>query len=843
MIYYGDLDSIIPGSIVTILCKAEGAPFVSKTAQEVYVASVGLAKILIRGVFTHDFHTGSYYEVKGKYKISKGKKELDLYEYTLSYPTTNTLVFKMLSRLCTDSSFANKLMDTCGERVLFTLEESTEEILSLAQWNEDETNEILYISKGLKKKREKEPAVKLLFKYGISPIEVIRLLKKYGLDDILALNEEPYTILEMSILLNFKDVDRIALNDGYDLVGLGRLMAFALYCMRIAVESEGHTISSIAELRESFGKLISIPLGLKEAKAILKTGESSGDIPRRIQVGAQEILMDVKDLRSFYNVWESTPKGERGDFAYPLLNISTDIENLVFQSLEEQNKVHIIDKEGELFYQLDLYYQYEKVIATSLSDMKNSDKCPYPVSDIKYVLNTVLHKLSGEMGVSIILEPEQESAILGICGTPYGAYILTGPAGSGKTFVLKIIILVLTALRQKFKDLPVTSQVLAPTGRAVQVATKAIGEQGSTIHRHFRIGPEFDDVYTEHDDTLNIVDEFSMVDTAILAKMLMGLKGLCKLVLVGDPEQLQSVEAGNCLRDLINAKTIKHYHLKTAKRQSAKSGVLINANKIISGESIKSVVVNKDSSIDNSYIMPCNKDSEVLEKMKAFIGGLGLERFHKDLVQILCATKSDAIGVNALNFLAQSTLNPYKENSIDSEGKGYDRIKSQEQFKSKPLYLQVGDKVMNTANSYTLGIYEPNENGEFVVKIKTGVMNGEIGVISRIHRVRIAGTMARRVVVKFNDGYVLYDNASISNLTLAYAITIHKSQGSQWPIVISPIVKFSERMHTRNLLYTMFTRAETTCYLLGNLESIEKSIKNPSLNKRNTGLKIALRRT
>lgn len=593
---------------------------------------------------------------------------------------------------------------------------------------------------------------------------------------------------------------------------------------------------------EDFEKAICIPLGLTEAKNLLKKGETTDDAPRKVVVGDQEFVINIVELRIFFNKWNGEDKKTRGDFRFPLLKIEESLKLELFDTLVSREKIHIFVWDGSEFYQLDKYYRYELESAMRLHKIIRSDKSPYADENIRKALAMVLNKLSKEIGGSIELEPEQEAAILGICSTPYGVSILTGPAGSGKTFVLKIIIQVLTILRSHHKDLAVTSQVLAPTGRAAQVATKAIGQQSSTIHRHFGISPDTEEVNTDHDDTLNIVDEFSMVDTALLAKMLSGLNGVSKLVFVGDPEQLSSIESGSCLRDLIASKVIPHYHLKTAKRQSARSGILINANKIIAGESISSVIINESSVLDNSYIIPCKKNADVLEKLSVFINGVGLERFHKDLVQILCSTKGDETGVNALNLLAQSLLNPYTENKELSEGKGYDRVKSVDEHKGKPIYIQAGDKVINTVNSYSLGVYEQNEFGEYITRVKSGIMNGEMGVVIKVYRTRIADKMTRRVIVKFPEGYVLYDGPNIANLSLAYAITIHKSQGSQWPIVLSPLIKYSERMHTRNLLYTMFTRAETTCYLLGDSKSIESCIQNPSLNKRNTGLKQMLRR-
>lgn len=831
----------IPGTTITIICKAEDVAFKSVSSRETYNASVGVESLTVRGVFTHDFLTGCYYEVTGKYSISRMKKEIEMYEYHLTYPAEEALRYKMLARLCADNRTADKLMEVCGERVLFMIDETPDDVIGATNWAKDELEEIAYIHKKLREKRVKEPAVRILKKYGVPPEEIVRLLGKHSLGEIARLEQEPYALVEMTKMVDFKTLDKIALNDGYELIGIGRLKAMVLYCMHIALGEEGHTLYHQELVESEFVKMASIPLALNEARGILKTGETSGDAPRRVSIGNTEICMDVKKLRQHYNDWESSNRKTRGEFSYPLLDISERLKDEVFQLLLSQGSIHVVKKADGEFYQLDEFFQYEQIIASNLSSMIREDRKTYTPDVVSEVLENVLHKIGTEIGANIELELEQEIAIKGICGSPYGVFLLTGPAGSGKTFVLKIIIQVLTALRCKYRDLPVISQVLAPTGRAVQVASKAIGEQGATIHRHFRIGPEMFDVYTDNEETLNIVDEFSMVDVGIFAKMMMGIQGVCKLVLVGDPEQLPSVEAGSCLRDLIASRSIPHYHLKTAKRQSAKSGILINANKIIAGESITSEVTNQNTAQDNSYIIQCDKDSDVLEKLAVFIRSIGIERFHKDIAQILCPTKNDAIGVNALNALTQSILNPYVENPLDSEGKGYDRIKSKEEYKGKTLYLQVWDKVINTVNSYKAGIYEENEDGEFIVRVKTGIMNGEIGVIHRIHRVRVAGSMVRRVTVKFNDGYVMYDNANIGNLSLAYAVTIHKSQGSQWPIVISPLVKFSDKVHIRNLLYTMFTRAETTSYLLGKEDSIEKCIQNPALKKRDTGLEEALR--
>lgn len=409
---------------------------------------------------------------------------------------------------------------------------------------------------------------------------------------------------------------------------------------------------------------------------------------------------------------------------------------------------------------------------------------------------------------SIVLSDEQENAIktcLNSCMT-----IITGGPGTGKTTIIKCII---DILEEKEK-----SYVLAaPTGRAVKRISQTTKKQAKTLHRLLEISKIDDknldkminvDVKILDTDYL-IVDEASMIDTLMMNNLVRALKKKTKVIFVGDVNQLPSVGPGTVLKDIIDSQVIPTIYLNTIYRQSSKSDIIVNSHKVNNGEHFQ--FKNKDTDM---YFIKCDNGEKVMEQIESLLS-YRLKKFADfDIIQdmqILSPTKKTDIGVISLNKKAQEILNKKDENK--KEKSFGDRI------------FRVGDKLMQIVNNYDKKF---SINGEFF----EGVYNGDIGYLKDID------FEAEKLIVNFDDDKdVEYDFDEADELEHAYAITVHKSQGSEFDYVILPILTGYKKLLTRNLLYTAMTRAKKMLIILGNKQVVDYMIDNIEEKKRLTGLK------
>ena len=400
----------------------------------------------------------------------------------------------------------------------------------------------------------------------------------------------------------------------------------------------------------------------------------------------------------------------------------------------------------------------------------------------------------------------------------HGVTILTGGPGTGKTTVIK-------ALLQIFGRLGVSCALCAPTGRAAKRMSEATSNEAKTIHRLLEVSPGgelsdkprfFRDNSNPLDDEVIIVDEASMIDVPLMSSLLLALKPGSRLILIGDTNQLPSVGGGNVLRDIISSDCFATVCLNEIFRQSEGSGIIVNAHAINNG-----VHPDLDRKFDDFFFIQ-KKDEEIPE----YIAGLCKNRLPAKYgitegIQVITPTKKGGCGTQNLNYLLQGHLNPQ---SSDKE----------EHSVSADKALRVGDRVMQIKNNYEAewhlvdGI--GNESG-------MGVFNGDIGKITSIDKVE------QSVTVDFLGKAVDYVFSDLDQLDHSYAITVHKSQGSEYPIVIIPVSnRCPPMLLTRNLIYTAITRAEKIVILLGDKETFFKMIDNNFQFNRHTSLEALLRK-
>lgn len=388
-----------------------------------------------------------------------------------------------------------------------------------------------------------------------------------------------------------------------------------------------------------------------------------------------------------------------------------------------------------------------------------------------------------------------------------GLLILTGGPGTGKTTTLNAIIRLLKESGQKVT-------LCAPTGRAAQRMTAVTGEEAKTIHRLLEVSYDIDDkpVFKRNErNMLNtdalIIDEVSMVDTALLESLLRALPLSCRVILVGDSNQLPSVGAGNVLYDLIASNTIPVITLNEIFRQSMQSLIVTNAHKIIAG------TMPDIRAHDNDFFFLPVYNQEIVAQT---IGDLCARRLKNaygynlhDNIQVLSPTRKGVLGTYELNNRLQALINPNPSRGV----------------KVGFYTINEGDKVMQSRNNYDIAW--TNSEGDF----GEGVFNGDIGVMIEVNNA------SKIYKVRFDDRVATYDSDSISDLELAYACTVHKSQGNEFDCVILPMFRGAPQLMYRNLLYTAVTRAKKMLIIVGDENALKYMVDNNRRILRYTGLK------
>lgn len=450
---------------------------------------------------------------------------------------------------------------------------------------------------------------------------------------------------------------------------------------------------------------------------------------------------------------------------------------------------------------LTAYYQAELYIADKLSQMlKLNISSEKDFSD----------EIAGiEWTEGIEYEVLQKAAINGCLGN--NLFILTGGPGTGKTTTLNAAI-------QLFKKKKKSLGLAAPTGRAAKRISDLTGENAKTIHRLLEVDMTSDNLLTFKRNELNplkldviIVDEMSMVDVLLFEALLRAVKPDSKLIMVGDPNQLPSVGAGNVLRDLIATDLIPSVELKEIFRQAAESLIITNAHKIIHGEMPELDVRSKDF-----FFMECRFDEDIA-RLVIELNKTRLPKTYKyspfDDIQVLTPTKMGPAGTKELNKVLQLALNPPSRSR--KETKFYDVV------------FRENDKVMQIANDYNVAWKKAGENG-------TGIFNGDIGFITDID------SYSGNMLINFEGRVACYTPSMFNKIEHAYAITIHKSQGSEYNAVIMPLTDRSQQLLFRNLLYTGVTRAKNILVIAGQRNVVAKMIENERKTLRYSNIKPLL---
>jgi exodeoxyribonuclease V alpha subunit len=544
-----------------------------------------------------------------------------------------------------------------------------------------------------------------------------------------------------------------------------------------------------------------IGIGFKTADIIAeKTGVQRNSV-YRVKSGIKYILSEMALKGHTY-----LPKTILTAKCAELLEIEL---NLMDEALTElQLEYQVVQKtlnEQHVIY-LAYYFKAESFCAMKLAGLNAGT---HEITEIE-------HKIEHFEAINNIrLADKQKTAVLE--ALLRDVLVITGGPGTGKTTVINVLIDILSLEEKKVL-------LAAPTGRAAKRMTEATGCHAQTIHRLLDAGAA--DHYSSQRFERNeenplecdiiIIDEVSMVDILLFWGLLRAVPLGTKLILVGDADQLPSVGAGSVLSDIVESGFIKVVLLDEIFRQARLSAIVMNAHRINKGIA---PIFNEEGS-DFFFVKRADTQSTaaaVLELITTRLPEFTGVKKPTD-IQVLTPMRKSALGVTELNRVLQAALNP------ESAGK-------KEYERRETLILRQGDKVMQIKNNYNVSWVIKNENG-YITDEGTGIFNGEQGFITDMDEEE------EYITVKFDDGkQVDYDYKMLDELELAYAITIHKSQGSEYPVVIIPILTGPPMLMTRNLLYTAVTRAKRFVVLVGSAEKIMHMVDNKMELARYSGLK------
>lgn len=482
-----------------------------------------------------------------------------------------------------------------------------------------------------------------------------------------------------------------------------------------------------------------------------------------------------------------------------------DVEKYVMD-LCINRKIVLKEENGEVRIYPTHYYYLELNTAKMLHDLDID--CEMPEEMMEKRLKKV------EEREKIKLDIMQHRAV--IEAIKHGLLILTGGPGTGKTTTINTMI-------QFFESEGMDILLAAPTGRAAKRMTEATGYEAQTIHRLLEVSgnPEeegnINGFLKNRENPLEadviIIDEMSMVDLSLMHALLSAVVVGTRLILVGDVNQLPSVGAGSVLKDIIHSECFPVVTLTRIFRQAGESDIVVNAHKINAGE----VVVPDNKSKDFFFLR--RQDADIIIRVMIALIQQKLPRYvgtPQNEIQVMTPTRKGLLGVERLNQILQRYLNPSEPNKDEEEIGG--RI------------FRVGDKVMQIKNNYQLE-WEVQTKYGLTVDSGQGIFNGDMGVVSAISR------YDETIEVEYDEHRkVKYPFEMVDELELAYAITVHKSQGSEYPAVIIPLLPGPRLLYTRNLLYTAVTRAKKCLTIVGSESVFQEMIQNESEQRRYTSL-------
>ncbi len=629
---------------------------------------------------------------------------------------------------------------------------------------------------------------------GIGPSLAKKLVEQFGLETFKVIEEQPHVLAEIKGISEKKAQD-ITITF-YEQKKMRQVIIFLqdfgvslTYAIKIFKEYKEKTIEVVKTNPYQLAEDIH-GIGFKMADTMAFRIGISPLSPERIMAGIKYVLGQASGDGHLYLEKEVLLKEATQLLGVDPLNVERALLEL---HLKQQLLMRHVDSK-EIVYLMS-YYLMEKYIATKL----------FELSMVKIPQDTEIEKelLQIEKVQKLFFDEGQKRAIVESMNR--GVLVVTGGPGTGKTTTINAII-------EGFDKREFEVVLAAPTGRAAKRMTETTGKEAKTIHRLLEISfgkDELNQKFERNEDyplecDVLIIDEASMIDVTLMYHLLKAVVPGTRFILVGDKDQLPSVGPGNILKDMIKCGHISTVVLNKIFRQAYESDIILNAHKINMGEQIALKGNNKDF-----FFIGRNNAHQIIEEIVTLVK-TRLPKFtssaNSEGIQILTPMRKGLLGVEHLNMELQKAINPPTKEKKEKE--------------FRKIVFREGDKVMQIRNNYNLS-WEIKSPYNYVLEEGMGVFNGDVGKILEINH------YTEKLKVKFDDEKLVdYDFTNLDELELAYAVTIHKSQGSEYPVVVIPMFSGPPMLLTRNLLYTAVTRARSYVVVVGMEEVLRKMIEN-----------------
>lgn len=783
-------------------------------------------KFQIVGTFISSLVIDQTYLVEGSIKMYKGEKQLRVSKIQQVKPVNKRGIIKYLQTLKGLKSKAELIYEEFGDKSIDML--MNEPLIVASKIKGIGEKSVLSWKAQLDKMKDSQYVITKLLDFGLSMKEASKLHQKYKEEIVAKIEENPYFLASEVKGYGFEKCDRIARSMNFDPKSKFRLQEGLIYVLEEA-SNEGHCFLPLEELMKKAINKLSIKLTVQEMQKLVNANRP-GDIIE-YEMGEMKFTIPYDELKKQWMACRRE-KNQQKKEAYRYVLVPIDEEEVGEQLKEITAQRRVIYDNGKIY--LRQFYLDEIKVAQRVKSLSIEKEFRKPLQ-LEKVLDRHLKTHQIE------LEEKQREAVLEFAKYRGGFYILNGSAGCGKTFTLKIILSILE-MQYEHNGLPFEVKVFAPTGKASKVASKSTGLPCVTVHRGLGYNPKEGFAYHEDEplecDVL-VVDETSMLDINLTKHLLNAVADGTKVIFIGDTKQLPSVGAGNVLQDLIDSGFVKVVTLNVIKRQGKQSGIIRNANKIIKGEMIDSCEDTKDA-----YVI-FRQTPQAIQKtiLQSIDRILTFDGYTFEDIQVLCPQRNGLLGTYMLNYLIQQKFNPNDDGIKVLNQKFQITLDPSKGVETIELYFKKGDKVIHIKNNYDkVWFIKDNIDGYKEDESIVGITNGECGIIEDILEYKDnQGEMVKRIIVRYDDRYVFYDD-DFEELDHAYALTIHKSQGSQWKAVIMPIAKQNYLMLDNNLFYTGYTRAEQFHCTIGQREAIAYAIKTYKSRDRYTNLDKRIQR-
>lgn len=636
---------------------------------------------------------------------------------------------------------------------------------------------------------------------GVGPATALRIVNRFGDNTLNIIEKEPQRLAEIKGISHAK---AMSISEEY-------IKNFGVRDLMVYLAQFGVTPDEALRLFKLLGTAAidkiklnpyylcsdDMRFSFERADDIARAMGYGADFEYRIMCGVEYVLR-----HNVQNGHTCIPRHKALPVAGGLLNVDEAEVAACCDKMISQGRLIQQDIEDKPFLFLPYQHKAESYIAGRIRSIAG---CPPPaVMDVKRLIAKAEKELNIQFGQ---LQTEAIEAAV-----TKGLLILTGGPGTGKTTTLNAIIHILEQSGLKIL-------LAAPTGRAAKRMTEVTGYESKTIHRLLEV--EWDENHRPYfsknerntlDCHVLIVDEMSMVDSVLFESLLRAVPFGCRLILVGDSDQLPSVGAGNVLQDLIDSGIIPTVELTEVFRQAMESAIVTNAHKILKGETPDLTLRDSDF-----FFLKCDNPQSVAD----LVCSLATERLPNaygysalEDIQILCPSRKWDAGTLAINKAMQALVNPPdKDKKEVTVGK---------------FTLREGDKVMQIKNNYDI-VWDKDDGTD-----GTGIFNGDVGLLEKID-------MSSGILhIRFEDKVAMYMMEFVDQLELAYAVTVHKSQGSEYECVVMPLSDMPPQLKYRNLLYTGVTRAKNMLVLVGSHRVVEEMTQNVKRTRRYTALRSFL---